>query len=282
MAVTNKTNYDTREQYREAGNLNARIRLHQRFSTNDYGWYRWLVDRLLVLPGGACILELGCGPGAMWSSQIAQIPPGWSIVLSDFSPGMAREARHNLGQYRQFRYAVLDAQNIPFPGETFDAVIANHMLYHVADRPGALACVRSILRPGGLFFAATNGLGHLAELDRLIDQSLPRRNLAADGSLSQMPILASFSLDNGAGQLLPHFDRVQVEEYEDSLEVTEVQPLIDYIRSMISVRKERNNLSMELERSLAQAIECEIETRGAFHIAKRSGVFTAGQGERGR
>jgi len=265
----------THEQYRDSRNLKARIRLHPHFSTNQYGWYRWLVDRLLVLPSQARILELGCGSGAMWSSQANRIPASWSAILSDYSPGMVSEARTKLDRLEKFGFTVLDAQRIPFPAEEFNAVIANHMLYHVPDRPAALAEVRRILQPGGLFFAATNGNGHLAEMDILIEQALPRRNSTAGDPLSQMPILAAFSLDNGAEQLLNHFDQVHTEEYKDGLEVTEVQPLIDYIRSMISGKKKQSQLSKEHEHSLVQVIEREIERRGAFHIAKRSGLFTA-------
>ncbi len=261
----------TREQYRNAGNLNARIRLHQRFSTNSYGWFRWLADRLLVLPPGARILELGCGPGALWSSQSGRVPPGWSLFLSDYSPGMVGEARQNLGQNGPYCYTVLDAQHIPLPDQALDAVIANHMLYHVPDRPRALAEVQRVLRPGGLFFAATNGEGHLAELDTLIDQ-------ATDGKgpgRAQTILMAAFSLDNGAQQLSAWFDQVRVEEYEDGLEVTEVQPLIDYIRSLIPIGEGQTEWLGEQERRLAQSIEQEIAARGAYHITKRTGLFIA-------
>ena len=36
------------------------------------------------------------------------------------------------------KFEEIDAQSIPFEDETFDAVIANHMLYHVPDRPKAI------------------------------------------------------------------------------------------------------------------------------------------------
>jgi ubiquinone/menaquinone biosynthesis C-methylase UbiE len=262
---------NTQEQYRESGNLNARIRLHQRFSTNHYGWSRWLVDHLLVLPAQSRILELGCGSGALWSGQIERTPAGWSAVLSDYSPGMAIEAKKNLARNGQFRFAVLDAQRIPYPDDTFDAVIANHMLYHIPDRPRALAEARRVLRPGGWFLAATNGAGHLAELDLLAAQA----SESATEKQSQLAIMAAFSLDNGAGQLSDWFEQVQVQEYEDRLEVTEVQPLIDYIRSMIRMSKDQPQISHEQERRLAGLIESEIAARGAYHISKRAGLFTA-------
>jgi hypothetical protein len=55
--------YLTTEQYRDSLNLDARAVIHQRFSTNPYGWFNWVFDALVKLPDNAKILELGCGPG---------------------------------------------------------------------------------------------------------------------------------------------------------------------------------------------------------------------------
>ena len=61
-----------REQYKDGSNLSARIRLHQRFSTNRYGQMRWMFDRI-QLPENARVLELGCGTGLLWRGR-AQVP----------------------------------------------------------------------------------------------------------------------------------------------------------------------------------------------------------------
>ncbi len=45
------------DQYQNAKNLNARIQLHQRFSTNKYGWHRWVFDQF-SFPPQSRILEL--------------------------------------------------------------------------------------------------------------------------------------------------------------------------------------------------------------------------------
>jgi hypothetical protein len=39
--------YLREQQYANAANLDARIALHQRFSTNPQGWVVWLFDRIL-------------------------------------------------------------------------------------------------------------------------------------------------------------------------------------------------------------------------------------------
>ncbi|HET7639881.1 MAG TPA: class I SAM-dependent methyltransferase, partial [Ktedonobacteraceae bacterium] len=80
------------DQYNNAQKLEARIQLHQRFSTNTYDWHRWVFDHLTIPPDSR-ILELGCGPADLWRKNADRIPENWHITLSDFSPGMLQEAR---------------------------------------------------------------------------------------------------------------------------------------------------------------------------------------------
>ena len=82
-------------QYQNASNLEARIALHARFSTNTYGYYSWIFDHLDLLPHSR-ILELGCGTGRLWLENVHRMPEGWDVTLSDFSPGMVQEAQQNL------------------------------------------------------------------------------------------------------------------------------------------------------------------------------------------
>ena len=85
------------DQYRDPKNLQARAEIHRGFSTNPYGWFRWVFDALLKLPANAAILEIGCGPAYLWKDNAARIPPGWDITLSDLSPGMV-EAQELAGE----------------------------------------------------------------------------------------------------------------------------------------------------------------------------------------
>ena len=153
-----------RTQYRDATNLSARINLHARFSTNAYGWHRWVFDQFEPRPHWR-VLELGCGPGTLWLKNRDRLPEDWDIMLSDFSPGMLEEARRKLASLpHPFAFRQMDAQAIPLPDASLDAVIANHMLYHIPDRQKAFAEIRRVLKPGGRLYAATNGHNHLREL----------------------------------------------------------------------------------------------------------------------
>ena len=220
------------EQYCDAANLQARMRLHDGFSTNRYPWQRWVFDRLDLPPGGRA-LELGCGPGRLWAENLDRLPAARSVTLSDLSPGMLREAYRALGGRASFAFVNADAQALPFASGTFDAVIANHMLYHVPDRPRAFAEIRRVLRPGGRLYAATNGRKHLRELGDLVRNLAAATGFTLAGEGASMAEPARFNLEGGAAELSPWFPAVTLERYEDALVVAEAAPLADYVLSTI-------------------------------------------------
>jgi ubiquinone/menaquinone biosynthesis C-methylase UbiE len=252
------------DQYRDSTNLDARAEIHRRFSTNPYGWLSWFFDTLMKLPADAKILELGCGPAYLWKECVGRIPIGWNITLSDLSPGMLDAAWRNLVVTgRAFKFEEIDAQSIPYENEIFDAVIANHMLYHVADRPKAIAEIKRVLRPGGRLIATTIGKNHLKEIAGWFRQMSLGNTFESFGS--------PFTLENGSAQLKQFFSQVMISRYPDHLHVTEVEPIIAYIRSSIHATElsevELANLRLDLEK--------ELKEKGKIFITKDSGLFEA-------
>src|SRR5687768_6677205 len=264
--------YLLNDQYRDASNLNARIRLHQLYSVRPRSLHGWIFDTLLDLEGieEKRILEIGCGPGQLWLNNIERVPPAWDITLSDFSPGMLGEAQHNLsGTYRPFSFVLIDAQDVPYPDETFDIVVANYMLYHVPDRPKAIRELARVLRAVGRLYAATPGLGHMRELDELVQRFDPSAGRMGGN------LISSFALENGAEQLAESFSQVESYRFEegqkDGLVVTEAGPLVDYILSAAY----STGLSAADRPRLTQYVESLIARDGAIRIGKESGMFVA-------
>jgi len=252
------------DQYRDPSNLDARVVIHQRFSTNPYGWFKWVFDSLLKLPENAKILELGSGPAYLWKENMSRIPLGWSITLSDLSSGMLDAAWRNLVVLgRVFQFKEIDAQSIPFEDETFDAVIANHMLYHVPDRPKALEEIKRVLKPDGRLIATTVGENHMQQM------------MAWSARVHVNKVWESFAnpftLENGLDQLKTYFPRVTLSRYEDSLQVTETEPLMAYLRSSIRATE----LSEVALMNLQNDIEKELKEKGRIFITKDSGLFEA-------
>ncbi len=177
---------------------------------------------------------------------------------------MVQHARHRLGGCCQFRFSNLVAQSIPFQNQSFEAVIANHMLYHIPDRVLALAEIQRVLKPGGCLYASTNGEHHLQEIGDLVGKYDPQF-----ASWSER-FSNSFTLENGATQLNAGVTQVTLHRDEDSLLVTESVPLVDYIQSG------RMNISAERQPEFSRFIKLALEQSGGkLHITKDSGVFIA-------
>lgn len=251
------------DQYRNSANLRARIALHEGFSTNPYPWLRWVFDQF-ALPATARVLEVGCGPATLWQKNAERIPPDWQITLSDFSAGMLADAQRTLADVaHHFTLREANIQELPFADGAYDAVIANHMLYHVPDLDRGLGEVRRVLAPDGTFYAATNGVRHLSEIEWLLQRFDP----TLKGGFAMR---GGFALENGAALLGSHFATVELRQYEDALVVTDAAPLAAFICS--------GHIGKQIgaRRSALEAfIEHEIVANGPIHITKASGIFLA-------
>ncbi len=252
------------DQYRDSTNLDARLEIHRRFSTNSYGWFHWIFDTLAKLPVDAVVLELGCGPAYLWRNCVDRVPAGWRITLSDLSPGMVDAAWRNLVVTgRNFKFEQIDAQSIPYPVESFDAVIANHMLYHVPDRSKAIREIARVLKPDGHLIATTVGQDHLHELSKWL------QFVHLEKSFEEFS--RSFTLENGMEQLKPFFSEVSMIRYEDNLVVTKVEPIMAYIRSSIRASELSEDALLEIRNNL----ETELKEEGSIFIRKDSGLYEA-------
>ncbi len=244
------------KQYRTTENLRARIECHQRFSTSEQRWPDWVFAHY-TFGDDADVLEVGCGDGSMWREYSAGIPSGWRLTLTDLSPGMVEAARGSLGQ--RATYAVADVQELPFEDASFDAAIANHVLFHVPDRRRALRELSRVLRPGGVLVGTMIGRDHFREL---------RGMLGGRESVIWSKSRERFGLETAREQLERVFADVEIEPFRDSLEVTEAEPFLRFVRSLDTPGLTEGHLD-----EMRKVVEREIATRGSFHVTKTSGRF---------
>ena len=92
---------------------------------------------------GTRLLDVACGPGFIAGAAAQR---GASVVGLDFSVAMIAEARR---RRPSITFQEGDAEALPFDAASFDAVVMNFGLLHLARPDAALAEAFRVLRPGG-------------------------------------------------------------------------------------------------------------------------------------
>lgn len=248
-----------KQQYINANNLNTRISIHDKYSLNKMGFGNWIVSNYRIKKGMK-VLELGCGTGDMWRNREEIINLCSKLVLSDFSEGMVAATKDNLSSYDNIEYRVLDIQEIPYKDEAFDIVIANMMLYHVPDINRGLAEVRRVLKKNGSFYCATFGEHGIIEYLSQI--------LAAYGIKEN--VNKNFTLQNGQEVLSKMFSKIERLDYIDSLAVTNIDDMVDYVYSLSSMTSLNNVPKNQIRDILLQNM-----INGVLNVPKEYGMFIA-------
>lgn len=248
------------EQYKNAKNLNDRISLHEKYSTNKQGWFNWLFNQIDFSKVNR-LLELGCGNGKLWQENRIELR-NREIFLSDISEGMVEEVRNKLGS--DFNCIVADAEKIPFKDEYFDSVIVNHVLFYLNDLNLGLKEISRVLKPNGILYCSTYGKNHMKEITEIVQNFDSRINL------SNHSLYDIFGLENGESILCNYFSNVEKYNYQDSLEITESKPLIDYI---MSCHGNQNEILGPRLNEFKEYIEELLENNGKIVVEKEAGLF---------
>ena len=101
-----------------------------------------LLDAARVGPG-VRVLDVATGPGYVAAAAARR---GAAVVGVDFSAAMLAEARRH---HPEVEFQAGDAEALPFPDATFDAVVMSFGLLHLGRPDQALAEAHRVLRPGG-------------------------------------------------------------------------------------------------------------------------------------
>lgn len=256
-------------QYMNSSNYNARILLHQKFSTNKYLWPLWLFDKIKKIDG-AKVLEVGCGNGLLWKINVSRIPETWNVILTDISGGMLLDAEKNIGSTPvKITYEIMEAEKIPYTDNSFDIILANHMLYHVHDRKNALSGIRRVLKDDGIFYTTTMEKNYMKVLSDIIREF---RSIPAGGIKSNSTI-EKFSLENGGEQLKEIFIDVDLEIYENSLVITDAALFAEYAFSLNNITPGRIIINENEKERFTEFVNQIIRRDGSIKVSSNAGVF---------
>lgn len=215
-----------REQYKSDKNLNIRSNLHS-YNINKIDFDKWCFSEI-KFPANGKVLELGCGTGKFWLKNKDNIDNSLNITLSDFSKSMLRIAKDKLKEVDyNFKYEEINVENIPYEDNSFDVVIAEHMIYFAPDVEKALLEIRRILKPGGVLYVTANSCETMAELNKLAEKFDSSLGIDNNGYSTR------FELENGEGILKEYFNKVDVEILEGKIIVDDPEPVVSYKASTI-------------------------------------------------
>jgi ubiquinone/menaquinone biosynthesis C-methylase UbiE len=139
------------------------------------------------------VLEFGCGSGL---TSIWHAPKVRHILAIDSSSKMVEIARENVARAEVDNVTIEQStiEEIDVPEESLDAVLGLSILHLLEDKEAAIAKVRRLLKPGGVFVTSTICLGDSRmDLIKLIAPIGKR--------LGIMPLVKSFTTEELAASL---------------------------------------------------------------------------------
>jgi len=100
---------------------------------------------------GPRVLELACGTGIVTRVLRERLPREATLVATDLNPAMLDFARHKLEGAAGIEFRVADAQELPFPDDSFETVVCQFGIMFVPDKDRVAREARRVLVPGGRF-----------------------------------------------------------------------------------------------------------------------------------
>lgn len=256
----NTMEQDLLEQYKNSTNINIRIKLHEKYSINPIHWFEWMFSQY-HLDNGMKVLEIGCGNGELWQRNQKNIP-NIQLTLTDISQGMLDDAKNRLKDIKDINYQCFDCHQIPYDNQTFDIVIANHVLFYVQDIEQVLKEINRVLKNDGIFYCSTYGKKHMKEITDLIKEFNPKI------TLSNIKLYDVFGLENGKIILEPYFKKIETLIHDDYLLVNDVNDIINYI---LSCHGNQSEFILKDYESFKRYMEKKVKNE--IKITKAAGIF---------
>ncbi|NNJ91816.1 MAG: bifunctional demethylmenaquinone methyltransferase/2-methoxy-6-polyprenyl-1,4-benzoquinol methylase UbiE [Gammaproteobacteria bacterium] len=114
-------------------------------------WKRFAVE-LAGVRSGHKILDLASGTGDLAGRFSGLVGADGLVVMSDINAAMLNEGRSRMvddGHIGNIQYSQINAEQIPFPDNTFDCITIGFGLRNVTDKQAALNSMYRALKPGG-------------------------------------------------------------------------------------------------------------------------------------
>ncbi|WP_041139881.1 MerR family transcriptional regulator [Beduini massiliensis] len=256
-----------KQQFLDTSPLDIRIRFHERYNTIKPEWFLWLFEQY-QFNAHDCVLEVACGQGTLWRKNQKMIPPDISITLTDLSDKMIASCMDLLSFPQIKEVKTADVHHLPFPDNTFNIVIANHLFMYFNDLDHVLKEIARVLKPNGRLYASTISQYHNLELESLLKQFNARANMG------QKQLTDQFSLENGEEKLSYYFKNIRQTKRQIPYLIDDPEMLSQYIYSTRWIGNIQEILD-DRYNDFKSFVEKELLKHGCFKTTNYSGQFIA-------
>ncbi len=114
-------------------------------------WKRFTVE-LSGIRSGEIVLDLAGGTGDLASRMLSLVGLNGLVVLADINAYMLERGRSRLideGAVENITYVQVNAEELPFPDNTFDCITIAFGLRNITYKERALSTMQAVLKPGG-------------------------------------------------------------------------------------------------------------------------------------
>lgn len=160
-----KLNHRLLKEFAQGSYVDSPIYFDSNFLLRYINWYK--LDRLMHLwkgPRNVSVLDFGCGNGVL----LPTLAEGFREVYGiDIHISAAKKIRDHFG-YRNLNLLKADGNRLPFPGHSFDLVIAASVLEHFRDVTQPLREIYRVLKNGGTLLFLSPSENIFYEIGRLL------------------------------------------------------------------------------------------------------------------
>lgn len=269
-----------RRQYATDEKLRIRQETHDKYTVPKIDFVEWALNTLRWR-GHEWVLDVGCGPGSYFDRLDQRFQGNIRYIGVDLSDGMLKKHKaRNRGVL-----AFGNAEQLPFADDSFDVVMANHMLYHVRDIESAIREFQRVLKPDGILMTTTNSTQTMPELQVLMRRAIVLLTRHGAGQVRPPePASSLYSLESGTRLLARYFYAVVRHDIPNKLVFKDVEPAMDYLESTRDMREPQlpddvvwEDVMMIMRQQIGQLInhlgELEINKLTGTLLATNAGDF---------
>lgn len=235
------------------------------------------VFNIINIEGDEKVLDIGAGQGRFTIpfARLLKAKHG-KIIALDISKGVMTPIEKVLIEEKlPIEFVVMNAETFDFPVETFDYVMANHMLYHIKKLSILLEKINEVLKKKGYLIATTNSEKGMPEFFQLHIKTMEKLNIKVNNVHD-----ISFSSENGSKILSKVFKEVKHYSFDLGFEATDYRPILKYYKAtqLFNLPYQNEKLSVQTRNKIEDtfskiAMKKIQENGGTLYISKPVSVF---------